>query len=133
MPIIRFPRRPVSLAWLVALIDLAAAGFAAWMVKELDFFHTGLNAAQVLAGMAVALLLLTAVALLWPRDLWHLRAAFGLNAFAVLVVLAVSLWTALTAGTTSNPMWFYWPHATALVVLFAVNLWGLYFVAARTP
>lgn len=93
----------MSLAWLVALIDLAAAGFAAWLVTGLDFFRTGLNGAQVLSIVVAAMLLLTAVALLWPRGLWLLRAAFGMNAFAVLAVLAVSLWTALTAGTSSKP------------------------------
>lgn len=122
----------MSLAWLVALIDLAAAGFAVWLSKELDFFHTGLNAAQVLAGLAAALLLATAGSLAWPQVSWLLRSTFGLNGCAVLAVLAVSLWMALSAGTTSNPMWFYWPHAAALVALFTVNLWGLWVVAPRT-
>lgn len=121
----------MSLAWPVGLIDLAVAGFPAWLVKELDFFRTGFNGAQVLAGVAAVLLLATAVSLVWPQGDWLLRGASWLNAGALLAVPGVSLWMALTAGTASHPMRFYWPHAMALMALFAVNLGATAFMASR--
>ena len=121
------------LVWLVAAVDVAAAVFAAWLALELDFSRTGLNVGQVLAGLVAAMLVLTAITLASPRWPWSWKASFALEAIALASVLAVSLWTAFTARTTSNPMWFYWRHCSALAALFAMNLGALWFVAARAP
>lgn len=121
----------MPLSWLIAILDLAAAAAALWVASELDFFDTGLNGWQVLAAAVGAMLLLTAVALAWPRAAWLPRAAFGLNALALAVLLAVSAWTALTAGTSGNPMAFYWRHAAVLAALFGTNLAGAWWAATR--
>lgn len=127
------PSVPVSIVWLVVVLDLAVAAFAGWLATQLDFFRTGVNAAQVLSALAAAMLVSTAVTLAWPRWTWLWKTNFGLNALALVAVVSISGWTALTAGTSNNPMWLYWRHAGAVVALLAIDLGALWLVAARTP
>ena len=121
------------IAWFVVVLDLASAAFAAWLATQLNFLSADINIAQVLSGLAAAILVLTALSLAWPRWEWAWKASFGLNAIVLLAVVSISVWTALTGGSSNNPMWFYWRHASVVGALFAIDLGGLWLVAARAP
>ncbi len=123
----------MPVAWILALVDLAIAGFAGSLARALDFFGTGLNAAQVMAGSVVVTLVLSACALALPRSTWLLRTALGLETVDLLAVLGLSAWYALASSDagTPNPMHFYWMHATAAGLVFAINIGTLLSVAPQ--
>jgi hypothetical protein len=123
------------IVWILIPIDLAVGAFAGYLACELDFFDTGINAAQFMAGSVVLTLVLSAGALAWSRSVALWRIAFGLEALDLLAVLALSAWYSLTSPSidTPNPMHFYWMHFTAAGLVFAVNLAAMVLVADRAP
>jgi len=109
----------VSCRWSGFSSCSTVAGFAAYLARALDFFGTGLNILQLVAGAVAAMLLLTALTLAWPRSpaLW--RTAFALNAIDLAVDVSISLWT---GGDIGNPMRFCRMHANSVSLVLVINL-----------